>query len=62
MVEELTLHSSQQTWNVVRLGRQNDRIHKDMAFIIFGIYAVNIISPSKKSMIVIPYKKHLVIV
>ena len=56
------VHSSQQTWNVIKLGRQNDRIHKDMTLVIFGMQAVNIFFPSKKSMITTPNEEHLVLV
>lgn len=41
------VHNSQQIWNFVKLEGQNDKIHKDIFFRIFGVYEVNLIFPSK---------------
>ena len=58
----VVVHSSQQTWNIIKFGRQNDGIHKDMMLIIFGMQTVNINFPSKKFVITIPNEGHLVFV
>jgi hypothetical protein len=51
------MHSSQQIWNNIKFGRQNDRVHKYMSLVHFGINAVNIIFSSKKYVITILNEK-----